>query len=316
MGLFGGSAGRFTDAFKPVDYSIWERPRGNSDIGGGVSMGQFGAPQQPPRKPGLFGQGGVGRSIAGNIGDVLLQYANMQPVYAPMVQAQQEEARWGKRLEAQDKQWYDHQQYEAAHPKPVNNDTVADYQFILQTAGEEAARQFLQNKANPPQYRQGPDGQFYRIETHDAAQGVPTAPVGRLTPIEGGAVPGMPPFADSSLTAITAQSESGNRDYLPNGRPVTSPKGARFAMQVMPATAHDPGFGVRPVQNETAAEYDRVGRDYQAAMLRRYGGDPAKMWGAYNGGPGRLDRSLAHGTPLPTETRNYVARNMRALKGH
>lgn len=55
-------------------------------------------------------------------------------------------------------------QWERDNPKPINNDTVADYQFITQNLGEKAGKEFLRNKANPPQYRQGPDGQFYRID--------------------------------------------------------------------------------------------------------------------------------------------------------
>ena len=39
-------------------------------------------------KPHFFGQGGVGRGIAGNIGDFLLQLAHMQPIYGPAMQQQ------------------------------------------------------------------------------------------------------------------------------------------------------------------------------------------------------------------------------------
>jgi hypothetical protein len=71
-------------------------------------------------------------------------------------------------------------EYERANPKPINNDTVADYEFIRQTLGDEQAQEFLRNKANPPVYRVGPDGAFYRVDT--AAP--PAPPLGRLTPIE------------------------------------------------------------------------------------------------------------------------------------
>lgn len=90
-------------------------------------------------------------------------------------------------------------------------------------------------------------------------------------------------------------------------------------MQVMPATSGDPGYGVRP-SNGTASDDVRLGRDYLAAMQNKYGGDLSKMWAAYNWGPGNLDRAISkYGegwlSHAPSETRNYVARNLQALRG-
>lgn len=115
----------------------------------------------------------------------------------------------------------------------------------------------------------------------------------------------------SRLNAITVQSESGG-----NPRAV-SPKGARGLMQVMPGTARDPGFGIRP-SNGTPADDVRVGQEYRAKMEQRYGGDLAKMWAAYNWGPGNLDQAIAkHGDrwldAAPAETKAYVRKNIAAL---
>jgi soluble lytic murein transglycosylase len=88
-------------------------------------------------------------------------------------------------------------------------------------------------------------------------------------------------------------------------------------MQVMPSTARSPGFGIRP-SNGTPEDDVRVGQEYRAAMQRRYGGDVAKMWAAYNAGPGRVDQALRQPDwfhALPYETQKYVASNMRALGG-
>lgn len=119
------------------------------------------------------------------------------------------------------------------------------------------------------------------------------------------------------LVNITGHAESRNRDYDAAGRPVRSPKGALYRMQTMPTTAGDPGYGVRPARNSSPEEFNRVGRDYLAAMLKRYG-SMDKAWAAYNGGPGRLDRALAGGGDwlrrMPPETRKYVANNMKSLK--
>lgn len=100
--------------------------------------------------------------------------------------------------------------------------------------------------------------------------------------------------------------------------PKTSPKGARGPMQVMPLTNSDPGFGVRPAQNNSEAERARVGRDYLAAMLRRYNGDPAKALAAYNGGPGRVDDAIAAEganwlSVMPAESRKYAMNGLSKL---
>lgn len=122
------------------------------------------------------------------------------------------------------------------------------------------------------------------------------------------------------MVAITAFSESRNRETDPRtGRRITSPAGAEGVMQVMPGTQRDPGFGVKP-SDGTPEDDARVGRDYLAAMMKRYGSDPAKAWGAYNWGPGNLDAAVkAHGSEwlahAPKETRDYVATNMAALGG-
>lgn len=121
----------------------------------------------------------------------------------------------------------------------------------------------------------------------------------------------MLPGAFDKIMQITIQSESGGN---PNA---VSPKGARGLMQVMPATARDPGYGIRP-SNGTQQDDIRVGREYLAAMQREFGGDMAKVWAAYNAGPGRVQEAIArHGANwlrnLPAETQSYVRKNMRAL---
>lgn len=136
------------------------------------------------------------------------------------------------------------------------------------------------------------------------------------------AAPRMAPGAWDRMVHITEQSESDGREVDAQGRTITSPKGAQGVMQVMPGTNRDPGFGVKPAQDDSPAERARVGRDYLQAMLQRYG-DPALAWAAYNAGPGRVDQELRdaakRGEPgawlsnMPKETQAYVAKNMAAL---
>lgn len=144
-------------------------------------------PQQQPKKRSVLPY------VLAAAEDTLSRQMGYQPQGVARLNERQQEAQ--DRAEAlrqaslkRDTDWQDwvrKQEYERANPAPVNNDTVADYEFIRQNLGDEAAAEFLKNKANPPQYRQGPDGAFYRIDTSGTAP--PTKPVGRLTPIGGDA---------------------------------------------------------------------------------------------------------------------------------
>jgi soluble lytic murein transglycosylase-like protein len=98
-----------------------------------------------------------------------------------------------------------------------------------------------------------------------------------------------------------------------------SPAGARGRFQVMPSTARDPGFGIRP-SDGSPQDDERVGREYRSKMQDRYGGDLSKMWGAYNAGPGTVDNlTKRYGNDwlryAPRETRGYVRRNMQQVRG-
>jgi len=93
-------------------------------------------------------------------------------------------------------------------------------------------------------------------------------------------------LAGQLLPHLVAQESGGN----PNA---VSPKGAFGLTQAMPATARDPGFGVRPMQSNTPDEQLRFGRDYLTAMLKRYPGRPDLALAAYNSGPGNADKRVA-----------------------
>ena len=146
--------------------------------------------------------------------------------------------------------------------------------------------------------------------------------------------PRLAPTDFDRLVNITLATESNGQRYGKSGQLLESPKGAKGEMQVLDGTNTDPGFGVTPARDNSPEERARVGRDYLQAMLKRYDGDPAKAWAAYNAGPGRLDAALknasrpvmtdANADPnapkqiswlslMPKETQQYVAKNMAAL---
>ena len=119
------------------------------------------------------------------------------------------------------------------------------------------------------------------------------------------------PMDFNRLAAAVEQVESGGREDA------VSPKGALGPMQTMPGTLRDPGFGVRPAQDDSVAEQRRVGQDYLQAMLQKYGGNLDHALAAYNWGPSNTDRWIAAGADpakLPKETREYIPR-VRAAMG-
>jgi hypothetical protein len=112
-----------------------------------------------------------------------------------------------------------------------------------------------------------------------------------------------------SLLNYIIHKESGGRDFDEKGRPLTSNKGAKFAMQVLDSTAKKPGFGIQPAKDVSPEEYNRVGRELVSALHSKYQ-DPKLAAMAYNWGTGNVDNWLNHGKnekALPRETRMYVA---------
>lgn len=108
-----------------------------------------------------------------------------------------------------------------------------------------------------------------------------------------------------SLTpANIKQVESGGKQGL------VSPAGAIGVMQTMPNTLKDPGFGVKPAQNDSPEELERVGVDYFKAMQNKYGNDTYAAI-AYNMGPGKTDTWIKNGAnfnKLPKETQDYIGK--------
>ncbi len=114
---------------------------------------------------------------------------------------------------------------------------------------------------------------------------------------------------DANLLAIVVLVESG-------GDPTAvSPSGATGLMQIMPATGADiaqrRGIGGHIDQHLFDPAYNiDFGAWYLSRQLRRFWtGEPAstvdRAAAAYNGGPGRLNRHLKSGKPLPAETARY-----------
>lgn len=120
-----------------------------------------------------------------------------------------------------------------------------------------------------------------------------------------GAPAGQPANANQYTNAINHNESSGAPDSATG---IVNPaSGARGNMQVMPKTAIDPGFGVKP-SNGTPEDDARMGRDYYNALNQHFG-DPTIAAMAYDWGPGNVQHWMQSGADLskvPTETLKYA----------
>ncbi|WP_420997593.1 transglycosylase SLT domain-containing protein [Cupriavidus sp. 30B13] len=142
------------------------------------------------------------------------------------------------------------------------------------------------------------------------------------------AMPSLQPTDAARLTNLVMGAESRGQRYGADGQLLTSPKGAKGEMQVLDTTNKDPGFGVRPAQDDSPDERARVGRDYLQAMLQKYNGNVGQALAAYNAGPGAVDKAIQQAAGagdrfraaqqgdwlayLPQETQKYVGGIMRS----
>lgn len=159
-------------------------------------------------------------------------------------------------------------------------------------------------------------------QVYDAARaGVEFAEGTRGLNIEAAGVAG-----DYDLQARLMQAAVEHQESRGNTNAV-SPKGATGVMQLMPATAMNPGFGVHDIFahadslgvsyiGRTEAEAARLmrnaavnrqmGTEYLSAMLERYNGDVPRALAAYNWGAGNADNWNGDMASLPEETRTYI----------
>lgn len=179
-----------------------------------------------------------------------------------------------------------HLEPELARTDLSEADKIKRANFIKQTLYQERERAYVEND---PQGWLRENGSRRR-----PAVGTPT---------------GEAPF-ENLFSAVISQ-ESGGVHTTADGTLLTSPKGAQGITQVMPKTGTDPGYGVKPLQNQSREEYLRFGRDYLQAMLKEFDGDQAKALAAYNAGPGRVMEAVRSKgadwlSVMPQETKDYV----------
>ena len=190
-----------------------------------------------------------------------------------------------------------------------DNDILAEYAQAM-AEGERAMMMGASEQGMPAGQRMS----SYSMPTENAGVGIRYR-----DPIPAGGSKGIEARGEDGLARLRSQimaKESGGRRYDKDGNLLTSSKGALGEMQVMPATARDPGFGIRPAKDNSPDELRRVGDEYAGVLLNRYK-DPIVAMIAYNMGPGATDKWLAAGadpSKLPKETQGYI-RNVSLAKG-
>jgi len=112
------------------------------------------------------------------------------------------------------------------------------------------------------------------------------------------------PFSPDPLINKVIEAES-------SGDPkAVSKVGAKGLMQIMDATAAQPGFGIKPLEDPfDIKENVRFGTEYLYALMDRYNDDTTTALAAYNWGVGNVDKWLKKGgdfNELPKETQNYI----------
>jgi len=196
--------GMFGNQGKPNPFAIPETPAFSptgapqAPAMGSVGLG-MNAPA-PVQQPHGFNAPGGWADKLGGLGALLLS-AGGNPAGTQMMQdrTQQRMLAWQsqKIREQQDAEQARQQAnwlFEVAHPKPINNDTTNDYQFMVTTLGKPAADQWLARKGDPIVNTTLPGNRFYSgpasglpAALGGVAQSPPSKPIGKLTPIPGGA---------------------------------------------------------------------------------------------------------------------------------
>lgn len=117
----------------------------------------------------------------------------------------------------------------------------------------------------------------------------------------------------NTVFSALVNTESRGQHTDEQGNLTKSPKGALGITQVLPKVAAAPGYGVKPLQNDSEQEYIRFGKDYLKAMLKEFNGDYEKALAAYNGGVGTVKKAITKGgedwkSKLPSETQKYITK--------
>lgn len=150
---------------------------------------------------------------------------------------------------------------------------------------------------------------------------------GWTTDADGNPVPFSSPgvskgSAFSALMDSLTQAESRGVHRKADGSLTRSPKGALGVMQIMPATAAKPGYGMKPIDLERSTpEQQRAwSEEYLTRIAKHHNFSTEQAVAAYNAGPGAVEKAIKKSgsswlSALPSETQKYVPKVLNGAKG-
>jgi len=114
-------------------------------------------------------------------------------------------------------------------------------------------------------------------------------------------------IAEKLLPRVIQVESGGNSNAV-------SSKGAEGITQIMPATGANPGYGIKPLQNNSDEERMRFTKDYLTTSLGIFNGDVEKAIASYNQGingvqQNGIDKSYVNKILGATDTNPFVAKN-------
>jgi hypothetical protein len=254
-----------------------------------------------------FRRPSTAQMIAGVLGDTLANIGGGQGIFLPQLAQQRQLAQQSAMAQqergAEFADWERRKQWERANPAPINNDTIADYEFRARTLGKPAADEWLKSASDPVVTVTLPGNRVYSgprsglaAALGGGAQPAQRPEIGVELPDprkRGGAGPGQPTFQPSAVMDSLIQQESGGRPGVLG--PQTRYGQAQGLTQMLPATAEAVAkrLGV-PWRPDLMTGTSKAAADYQRALGQAYLEEGYQTTGNirdalhyYHGGPSR-----------------------------
>jgi hypothetical protein len=118
--------------------------------------------------------------------------------------------------------------------------------------------------------------------------------------------------AESLLPALIQAESKGVHIDKKTGELLKSNRGALGLTQIKPDTAKDPGYGIKPLQNQSVEEYKRFTIDMLKAGYKKFG-DWEKALAGYNAGFGSVDKAIGKAERFGGDWKDHLPKKGETL---